>query len=66
MKPHPTHPPDSYLFPEIARRRTAFLEANPDAKIISLGIGDTTQPIPPHILSGLVGGAQKLGACVGG
>ncbi|EKU20940.1 LL-diaminopimelate aminotransferase [Nannochloropsis gaditana CCMP526] len=50
-----------YLFPEIARRRSAFLEANPEAKIISLGIGDTTQPIPPHILSGLVHGASKLG-----
>ncbi|GAB5031154.1 ll-diaminopimelate aminotransferase [Nannochloropsis oceanica] len=50
-----------YLFPEIGRRRTAFLEANPTAKIISLGIGDTTQPIPPHILSGLVQGAARLG-----
>lgn len=60
--PTPNPPYSSYLFPEIARRRTAFLEANPDAKIISLGIGDTTQPIPPHILSGLVNGAQKLGA----
>lgn len=54
-------PTPSYLFPEIARRRSAFLEANPEAKIISLGIGDTTQPIPPHILSGLVHGASKLG-----
>ena len=52
-----------YLFPEIGRRRTAYLEANPEManKIISLGIGDTTQPIPPHILSGLVEGASKLG-----
>uniref|UniRef100_A0A7S1FXY0 Aminotransferase class I/classII large domain-containing protein n=1 Tax=Corethron hystrix TaxID=216773 RepID=A0A7S1FXY0_9STRA len=50
-----------YLFPEIGRRRNAFLEKNPDAKIISLGIGDTTQPIPPAILSGLVDGAKKLG-----
>ena len=31
------------------------------SKIISLGIGDTTQPIPEHILSGLVGSASKLG-----
>jgi len=30
-------------------------------RIISLGIGDTTMPIPPHILSGLVEGAAKLG-----
>jgi len=52
-----------YLFPEIGRRRTAYLEKNPEmaSRIISLGIGDTTMPIPPHILSGLVEGASKLG-----
>ena len=31
-----------YLFQEIARIRNKHLEKNPDAKIISLGIGDTT------------------------
>jgi len=52
-----------YLFPEIGRRRTAYLEKNPEMadRIISLGIGDTTMPIPPHILSGLTSGASKLG-----
>jgi len=52
-----------YLFPEIGRRRNAYLEANPEMadRIISLGIGDTTQPIPEHILGGLVDGASKLG-----
>merc|ERR1719213_1228791 len=51
-----------YLFPEIGRRRNAFLEANPDTQpIISLGIGDTTMPVPPHILKGLTDGASKLG-----
>jgi len=50
-----------YLFPEIGRRRNAHLEKNPDADIISLGIGDTTQPIPDHILSGLLGAAKELG-----
>ena len=52
-----------YLFPEIGRRRAQYIDANPDqaARIISLGIGDTTQPIPSHILNGLVAGAQKLG-----
>jgi LL-diaminopimelate aminotransferase len=52
-----------YLFPEIGRRRNAYLEKHPEMadRIISLGIGDTTQPIPPHILSGLVEGAKKLG-----
>jgi len=52
-----------YLFPEIGRRRNAYLEENPDMadRIISLGIGDTTQPIPDHILNGLVSSATKLG-----
>jgi len=52
-----------YLFPEIGRRRNAYLADHPDMadRIISLGIGDTTQPIPSHILSGLVNGASKLG-----
>jgi len=51
-----------YLFPEIGRRRNAFLEKNPDANIISLGIGDTTQPVPDHILSGLLKGVTNLGS----
>jgi LL-diaminopimelate aminotransferase len=53
-----------YLFPEIGRRRTAFAKEHPELadRIISLGIGDTTQPIPAHILGGLVGGASKLGS----
>ncbi|KAM3200308.1 hypothetical protein P3L10_032670 [Capsicum annuum] len=35
-----------YLFPEIGRRRSTHMLKHPDAKIISLGIGDTTDPIP--------------------
>lgn len=35
-----------YLFPEIARRVSAFAQANPDAPIIKLGIGDVTEPLP--------------------
>ncbi|MFT4303677.1 MAG: LL-diaminopimelate aminotransferase [Candidatus Woesearchaeota archaeon] len=42
-----------YLFPEIARRKKALLEKNPDAKIISLGIGNTTEPLSPYITNGL-------------
>ena len=33
----------SYLFSEIAKRRTKFIQENPDAEIISLGIGDVTR-----------------------
>jgi len=49
-----------YLFPEIARRRNEHLAANPDAKIISLGIGDTTEPIDPVITGPLAAAASGL------
>lgn len=38
-----------YLFPEVARRRREYAASHPDAKIISLGIGNTTEPLSPHI-----------------
>lgn len=38
-----------YLFPEVARRRAQYAEKHPDAKIISLGIGNTTEPLPVYI-----------------
>ena len=38
-----------YLFPEIGRRVNAFAQANPDASIIKLGIGDVTEPLAPAI-----------------
>ena len=54
-----------YLFPEIAKRRREFAASHPDAKIISLGIGNTTEPILPHTNAGLVEGARKLGTVEG-
>ena len=54
-----------YLFPEIARRRRAHQEARPDAKIISLGIGDTTEPIPPTIAAAMAKAAAGLGTLEG-
>ncbi|RWR72813.1 LL-diaminopimelate aminotransferase, chloroplastic [Cinnamomum micranthum f. kanehirae] len=39
-----------YLFPEIARR-SVHMQKYPDAQVISLGIGDTTEPIPEVITS---------------
>lgn len=49
-----------YLFPEIARRRAAHLLKFPDAKIISLGIGDTTEPIPDVITNAMAERAHAL------
>jgi LL-diaminopimelate aminotransferase len=50
-----------YLFPEIARRTNAFLEQNPGAQVLRLGIGDTTEPIVPAVLNGLNEGVSLLG-----
>ena len=54
-----------YLFPEIAKRRREFAAAHPEAKIISLGVGNTTEPVLPHTNKGLVDGAKKLGTVKG-
>jgi len=54
-----------YLFPEIAKRRREYAAAHPEAKIISLGVGNTTEPLPPQITAGLVEGARKLGTLEG-
>ena len=35
-----------YLFPEIGRRVAAFAKENPAARIIRMGIGDVTEPLP--------------------
>ncbi|AEF84683.1 LL-diaminopimelate aminotransferase [Treponema primitia ZAS-2] len=54
-----------YLFPEIAKRRREYAAAHPEAKIISLGVGNTTEPLLPHIDQGLVEGAKRLGTAEG-
>lgn len=45
--------PGSYLFSTIAAKVSAFAEANPQADIIRLGIGDVTQPIAPAIIEAM-------------
>ena len=43
----------SYLFSEIAKRVNAFVAANPARKVIRLGIGDVTSPLPPSVIQAL-------------
>jgi LL-diaminopimelate aminotransferase len=42
-----------YLFPEIGRRVKVFQQANPSAKIIRMGIGDVTEPLPPAVVEAM-------------
>ena len=43
----------SYLFTEIAHRIKAYQEKNPSARIILLGIGDVTEPLPPAVVEAM-------------
>lgn len=43
----------SYLFVTIAGKVAAFKEAYPDANVISLGIGDVTQPLAPAVIKAM-------------
>lgn len=53
--------PGSYLFSTIAKKVAAYSEANPNADIIRLGIGDVTQPIAPAVISALHSAVDEMG-----
>jgi len=51
----------SYLFSEIAKRVSAFQEANPERDIIKLGIGDVTRPLPPACVEAFKKAVVEMG-----
>ena len=53
--------PGSYLFSTIAKKVNAYSKANPDKKVIRLGIGDVTLPIAPAIIDAFHGGGRRDG-----
>ncbi len=50
-----------YLFPEIARRVNTFVESHPDAKVIKLGIGDVTEPLPQAVIKAMHIAVDEMG-----
>ncbi|MBC9890744.1 MAG: LL-diaminopimelate aminotransferase, partial [Opitutae bacterium] len=50
----------SYLFVDIAQRVVAFQKANPDRRVIKLGIGDVTEPLPEAVLSAFHAGVDEM------
>jgi LL-diaminopimelate aminotransferase len=50
-----------YLFPEIARRVNTFADTNPDAKVIRLGIGDVTEPLPEACRAAMIKAVEEMG-----
>lgn len=53
--------PGSYLFSTIGRKVNEYAGANPDKKIIRLGIGDVTQPLAPAIIASLHKAVDEMG-----
>ncbi len=53
--------PGSYLFSTIAKKVNAFQTANPEKKVIRLGIGDVTQPLAPAVIQALHGAVDEMG-----
>ncbi|MFS8117650.1 MAG: LL-diaminopimelate aminotransferase, partial [Microcoleus sp.] len=51
-----------YLFPEIGRRVKAYADANPQAPIIRLGIGDVTEPLPAACREAMVAAVAEMGS----
>jgi LL-diaminopimelate aminotransferase len=49
-----------YLFPEIGRRVSAFSAANPSAKIIRMGIGDVTEPLPAACIAAMHAAVDEM------
>lgn len=51
----------SYLFSTIAKKVNAYAAANPDKKIIRLGIGDVTLPLAPAVTNALQKAVKEMG-----
>ncbi len=51
---------DSYLFSTIAHKVNEYTAANPDKKIIRLGIGDVTRPLAPAVIDALHAAVEDM------
>ena len=51
---------ESYLFSEIARKVNDYKKKHPEADVISLGIGDVTQPLAPAVVGALHKAADEM------
>ncbi|MDX9895563.1 MAG: LL-diaminopimelate aminotransferase [Desulfofustis sp.] len=51
----------SYLFSDIARRVATYQQNHPDQRIIKLGIGDVTKPLPPACIQAFHQAVEEMG-----
>lgn len=53
--------PNNYLFADIAKKVNAFKVSHPHAEVISLGIGDVTQPLCPAVIEAMHKAVDEMG-----
>ena len=53
--------PGSYLFSEIARRVAMYSAEHPEKKLIKLGIGDVTRPLPAAVIEAMHKAVDEMG-----
>lgn len=53
--------PGSYLFSEIARRVSVYSAEHPEKKLIKLGIGDVTRPLPAAVIEAMHKAVDEMG-----
>lgn len=61
LNPHYAELNESYLFSTIARKVAEYQQANPDADIIRLGIGDVTLPLAKPVIEALHKAVDEMG-----
>lgn len=52
--------PDNYLFTEIAHRADAYRTAHPNARLLRLGVGDVTRPLPLPVVDAMHRAVEEL------
>ena len=50
-----------YLFPEISKRVNNYTQANSSSKVIKLGIGDVTEPLPKACVNAMGEALNEMG-----
>ncbi len=56
---------ESYLFAEIARKVAEYQKANPDKKLLKMGIGDVTRPLARCVTDAMKKASDEMGTAEG-
>lgn len=51
----------AYLFAKVKEKQEAYKAIHKDANIISLGIGDVTQPLAPVVIEAMTKAVKEMG-----